>query len=215
MTRVFVRILADASEARARNANVKDRGWRLRLIRGDGEGNAHLYEEQVFPERVHRIDAQHFRDQREILLTPDEQVWLRDTLAEMLGEVVDVDGWREEIRRARAGELPLAMERDTAVRQLCREIIAASDAVEREVGTRTAFLPRAPKAIVLAVLAVLDGSPSTMCACGHGAHRHYPKPLDGDARTRWSLRSAPGCAGPLYAGACVCPLSCEEVLSSR
>jgi hypothetical protein len=203
----FVRILPDSSEARALHANPEDRGWRLRLEREDGLANAYLHEEQVFPERVQRADAQHFRDQRSILLRVDEQRWLRDGLSEMLGEVVDVEGWREEIRRARSGDPSLAMDRLSATRALCNYLIHdCYPDVGPTPPTPSRSLTRQPlqMSTALVVLAILDGRELRDCpSCWHPAHYHTPNDK------RWSGRRR--CTGP---DDCRCTRTCEQVIES-
>jgi hypothetical protein len=197
----FVRIMPDSSEARVLHAAKEDRGWRLRLEREEDAASAYLHEEQVFPERVHRADAKHFREQRSILLREDEQRWLRDALSEMLGEVIDVEGWREEIRRARNGEPSSAMDRLQSVRSLCNYLIhdvAPVIQVTPSSGDGPFVVSRrSQESIALVMLAILDGRELRDCpSCGHPAHYH----LSGRER----------CAGD----GCRCTRTCEQVIEA-
>lgn len=87
---------------------VEERGWRLRLLRAEGETLASLVEEQVWPEKVADINAQHIRKvDNDVTLNSDGQVWLRDALTEMLGEIVDVEGLKHEVERLRREKAPI------------------------------------------------------------------------------------------------------------
>lgn len=81
---------------------AKEKGWRLRILRLEGENNAVLYDEQTFPERVNNPNASHFKHQTRIMMTSAEQRWLRDTLTELLGEITDVAALHDEIASLRA-----------------------------------------------------------------------------------------------------------------
>lgn len=78
----FHRILPCAASAASPSA--KDKGWRLRLSRPDGE-NAMLVEEQVLPERVLRPDANRIlATLGRVNLNTNEARWLRDQLNELI-----------------------------------------------------------------------------------------------------------------------------------
>jgi hypothetical protein len=197
----FVRILPDEGEGRATHADPQDRGWRLRLHREDGESTAHVYEEQVFPERVHRPDVNHFRAQNEITLNASEQAWLRDALTEMLGEIVDVEGLKAEIVALRRGEPSPAEERLHNVRQ-CLYSVTEHAAAERDrVGIAGAHIELAQMRLALTLRAELDGVVAR-CECGHSAHLHGERGRDQQSVSRCD----PGRAE------CRCTLSCERVI---
>lgn len=194
----FVRILPDPSEARATHADKKNRGWRLRLIRKDQE-NADLFEEQVsFPERVHRADANNFREQRSIYLTPHEQRWLRDALSEMLGEPYDVEAWRDEIGAARAQEVSPAMERRKVAYELRTQLIDAADAAVDTMGRAAAAPHILAASLAVCFMAVLDGETLPTCSCGHAPWLHAMRGVDGKSMLRCHE--------------CRCTLSVERIL---
>lgn len=63
----------------------KDRGWRYRVSRDDGEGRAMLFEEQVWPEKLTDPKANHIRAERgRISIRVEEARWLRDTLDDLI-----------------------------------------------------------------------------------------------------------------------------------
>ena len=79
-----------------------ERGWRLRVYRPEDDHNVNLYDEQTFPERVDNPNASHFKHQVRIIMTTDEQVWLRDALTELIGDWVDVEALKDEILSLRS-----------------------------------------------------------------------------------------------------------------
>lgn len=79
----FAAILVDAASAAA--PNEKDRGWRFRVFREADEDRVHIFEEQVWPEKVNSHGANHFRAQNEIGLSREEANWMRDQIAEAFG----------------------------------------------------------------------------------------------------------------------------------
>ena len=84
-------------------ATPKDeRGWRLRVYRPEDDHNVNLYDEQTFPERVTNPNASHFKHQTRIIMTSDEQVWLRDALTELIGDWADVEALKTEILSLRS-----------------------------------------------------------------------------------------------------------------
>lgn len=95
----FVRILPEPVRP---DMHRDSQGHRLRILREEDEGNCRIFQEQVLPERVDNPNAARFKMQEYLTLTPDEQRWVRDTLAEMLGEVVDVPALYDEIAYLRA-----------------------------------------------------------------------------------------------------------------
>ena len=65
----------------------KHDGWRLRLLREDGE-NAELIEEQVLPERVARPDAHRIVEKGDrIMITTAEARWLLEVLTELVPQM--------------------------------------------------------------------------------------------------------------------------------
>ena len=79
----YVRILVDEGAAKAPHPD--DRGWRFRVLREDGGGRVHLYEEQVWPEKVSDQNAHHIRAQHAIGMTEDEARWVVQQIREAFG----------------------------------------------------------------------------------------------------------------------------------
>ena len=66
----------------------KERGWRLHVTLDDFEGYVEVVEEQTFPERAHRADANVIRATNGSLrLNVDEAKWLRARLDEVIPEL--------------------------------------------------------------------------------------------------------------------------------
>lgn len=65
-----------------------DRGWRLHVSMEDDEGFVVFSEEQVFPERVMRADANHIRAENgHVKLDLADARWLRERLDEIIPEL--------------------------------------------------------------------------------------------------------------------------------
>lgn len=77
-------------EASMKAVDPADQGWRLHVEMdlADDQAWVDLTEEQVFPERVERVDANHVRNSNGIVrLHLDDMRWLRDRLDELIPEV--------------------------------------------------------------------------------------------------------------------------------
>lgn len=84
-------------EASMASKHELDRGWRLHVSLDDFDAYVELAEEQTFPERVHRADANHLRATNgTIRLRADEVKWLRDRLDEILPELERRNGVASE-----------------------------------------------------------------------------------------------------------------------
>lgn len=68
--------------------NEKDRGWRYRVSREDGEMRGEIVEEQVWPEKVSDPKANHVRSQRgRVGVRLEEARWIRDALNELIADM--------------------------------------------------------------------------------------------------------------------------------